>query len=66
MNSFNLNYDQFAKVSGFLNIGYKDYLAARTLLINGLLYRGVIVSATSIEKLLKVFIILNGSTKKNT
>ncbi|AKL95029.1 hypothetical protein CACET_c15800 [Clostridium aceticum] len=64
MKKFDLDENRFTRISGFLTVGYRDYLAARTLLINGLLYRGVIISATSIEKLLKVFIILNGSPKK--
>ncbi|WP_284037470.1 HEPN domain-containing protein [Neobacillus sp. 114] len=64
MKSFDIDSSKFARISGFLTVGYRDYLAARTLLINGLLFRGIILSATAIEKLLKVFIVLNGSSKK--
>lgn len=64
MTDFYLEEEKFRKISGYLSSGYRDYLAARTLLINGLIYRGVIVSATSIEKLLKVFLVLKNNPKK--
>lgn len=64
LKAIDLTEEKFTKISGFLLSGYRDYLAARTLINNGLLYRGVIVSATAIEKLLKVFLVLNANPKR--
>nr|WP_315020195.1 HEPN domain-containing protein [uncultured Aminipila sp.] len=60
-----INEEQFKQISGFLNIAYKDYLAARTLLNNGLLYRGIIIANTAVEKYLKAYCLVQGSKKKS-
>ncbi len=39
----------------FLNLGYIDYVAARTLLINALPLQGAVLASTAIEKYFKAF-----------
>lgn len=56
---------RFQQYMGFLNIAYKDYLAARTLLNTGQLFRGAILANTCIEKYFKVFLTVKGN-KCNT
>ena len=49
------------KVAEFLNIAYKDYLAARVLLNSGLLLQGSILASTAIEKYFKAILAFRGN-----
>ena len=50
------------KVITFLNLGFKDYVAARVLLNIGLCLQGVILASTCIEKHFKAIITFRGNT----
>ncbi len=50
------------KILNFLGVGYRDYLAARTLLNNDLTLEGTIMASTAIEKYFKAVISLRGNT----
>lgn len=45
---------------GFLNLGFKDYLAARVLLNSGLLLQGATLASTSVEKYFKAVLAIHG------
>lgn len=45
---------------GYLELGFNDYLAARTLLINEMLLQGACMASTSIEKYVKAYSISQG------
>ena len=51
-------------VISFLNLGFKDYLAARVLLNLGLLLQGATLASTSIEKYFKAIIAFRGNVSK--
>lgn len=48
----------------FLGLGHQDYLAARLLLINGLLPQGSVLAATAVEKHLKCIASIKGNRCK--
>ncbi len=48
------------KTADFLNIVYKDYLAARVLLNNDLLIQGAVLASTAIEKYFKAILAFSG------
>jgi len=50
------------RILNFLGVGYRDYLAARTLLNNDLTLEGTIMASTAVEKYFKAVIALRGNT----
>ena len=48
-----------AKSRTYLDIGFRDYIAARVLINNGILLQGAILASTSIEKYIKAILMLN-------
>ncbi|HWD87968.1 MAG TPA: hypothetical protein VG367_07570 [Mucilaginibacter sp.] len=48
----------------FIQLAFRDYIAARFLINNGFLLQGLTLSSTAIEKYIKVILVLNGKTKK--
>ncbi len=42
-----------------MNLGYRDYIAARVLLNNHLIVQGLALASTSLEKYLKALIVFN-------
>lgn len=46
---------------GFLNLGFKDYLAARVLLNSGLLLQGTTLALTAVEKYFKAILATQGN-----
>lgn len=48
----------------FIELAFRDYIAARFLINNGLLLQGLTLASTTVEKYIKVVLILNGKTKK--
>jgi HEPN domain-containing protein len=48
----------------FIQLAFRDYIAARFLINNGFLLQGLTLASTTIEKYIKVILILNGKTKK--
>lgn len=49
-----------AAILDFLNLGFKDYLAARVLLNNGLCLQGAILASTAVEKYFKALLSIRG------
>ena len=47
----------------FLKTGFKDYLSARVLLNNNLIYTGSILASTSVEKYLKAVMSISGNIR---
>jgi len=48
-----------SKSRTYINLGFKDYIAARVLMNNGLLIQGATLASTSIEKYFKAILTLN-------
>lgn len=48
----------------FLNLGFKDYIAARTLIRSDLLLQGSTLAATSVEKYFKAILAFNGQKRE--
>jgi len=48
-----------AKARNYLDVGFRDYVAARVLINNGLLLQGTILASTSVEKYFKSILTLN-------
>lgn len=60
-----LSQSKFApKVVEFLNIAYKDYIAARVLIHAGLLSQAAVLASTAVEKYLKAIIAFRGNEAK--
>ncbi|MDO9302222.1 MAG: hypothetical protein Q7T89_12600 [Anaerolineales bacterium] len=53
------------KSRAYLDIGFRDYVAARVLINNGLLLQGAILASTSIEKYFKAVLTLNKITSRS-
>ncbi|MEP7293500.1 MAG: hypothetical protein ABI835_17070 [Chloroflexota bacterium] len=53
--------DQVKQVGTFLNLAFKDYLAARVLINSGLVLQGVILASTCIEKYFKAITSVRGT-----
>lgn len=53
-----------AKVVQFLDIAYKDYLAARSLLTAGLLLQGAVLASTAVEKYFKAILAFRGNESR--
>lgn len=51
-------------VLGFLNLGFKDYIAARVLLNANLLLQGAVLASASIEKYFKAIIAFRGNISR--
>lgn len=49
------------KTAEFLDIAFKDYLAARVLINSGLLSQGAVLSSTAVEKYLKAILAFRGN-----
>ena len=58
------NIFDIAKSMTYINLGFKDYIAARVLINNGLLIQGATLASTSIEKYFKAILTLNKITSK--
>ncbi len=56
--------EQVNKTLSFLNLGFKDYLAARVLLGADLLLQGAILGSSAIEKYFKAIMAFRGSVSK--
>ena len=54
------NQQNVRNVLSFLNLGFKDYIAARVLLNSGLLLQGATLASTSVEKYFKAIMALRG------
>lgn len=48
-----------------MDLGYRDYIAARLLLNNHLIIQGLTLASTSVEKYLKALIVFNLNEKEN-
>lgn len=53
--------EKYIQACDFLNLAFKDYLAARVLIVNRLLLQGAILASTSVEKYIKALIWLRGN-----
>jgi len=53
---------QVSEIVSFINLGFKDYIGARTLLNNNLGLQGAILGSTSIEKYFKAVIAYSDNT----
>jgi hypothetical protein len=53
--------DKTINIRNFMNLGFKDYIAARVLLNSGLLLQGAILASTSIEKYFKAILAFRGN-----
>lgn len=53
---------QASEIVSFINLGFKDYIGARTLLSNNLGLQGAILGSTSIEKYFKAIVAYGGNT----
>lgn len=53
--------ENLIKISQFLDLGYKDYIGARVLLMSGLLLQGAILGSTAVEKYLKAILAFKGN-----
>jgi len=49
-----------SNILSFLNLGFKDYIAARVLLNSGLLLQGATLASTSVEKYFKAIMAFRG------
>jgi len=56
--------DRVKPTRWFLHDAYTDYVAARVLLLRGLLKQGVVLSSTAIEKCAKAVLALHGNTSR--
>lgn len=52
-------FEKLNKGSALVDLGYRDYIAARLLLNNHLLVQGLTLASTSVEKYLKAIIVFN-------
>ncbi len=57
-------FEKINKGGALIDIGYRDYIAARVLLNNHLLVQGLTLASTSVEKYLKAIIVLNLQKKE--
>jgi HEPN domain-containing protein len=48
----------------FIELAFRDYIAARYLINNGFLLQGLTLASTTVEKYIKVILVLNGKTKR--
>ena len=53
--------ENLIKIGQFLDLGYKDYIGARVLLMSGLLLQGAILGSTAVEKYLKAILAFKGN-----
>lgn len=49
------------QINEFLDVAYKDYVAARVLLVAGLLPQGAVLASTAIEKYIKAILAFRGN-----
>ncbi|MBW8198289.1 hypothetical protein [Flagellimonas abyssi] len=58
-------FEKINKGSALIDLGYRDYIAARVLLNKHLLVQGLTLASTSVEKYLKAIIVLNLKKKEH-
>lgn len=56
--------DKLFKGSWLMDLGYRDYIAARVLLNNHLIVQGLTLASTAVEKYLKALIVFNLQEKE--
>ncbi|WP_281989919.1 hypothetical protein [Aquimarina aggregata] len=56
--------EKFYKGHWLIDLGYRDYIAARFLLNNHLIIQGLTLASTSVEKYLKALIVFNLKEKQ--
>src|SRR5690606_23049601 len=57
-------FEKLNKGGALMDLGYRDYIAARLLLNNHLLIQGLTLASTAIEKYLKAVIVFNLKRKE--
>ena len=57
-------FEKLNKGSALVDLGYRDYIAARLLLNNHLLIQGLTLASTAVEKYLKAIIVFNLKKKE--
>jgi hypothetical protein len=61
MRDIQVKQENARRVLRFLNDGFNDYVAARVLLLNGLLQQGAILASTAVEKYFKAMLATHGN-----